>query len=315
MNIDKRGECSRKQMFGLMQARECLFVAPCPTHQSGSFGSDSADSGVCRRHHRARTAIPPQAFILAAETHSHPFGVPPPLHWHVLARSVPPATPKYTLPAFSRAPPSFLRISCAQPPAFAHIYPCVSSRRTCEVHLALSPLAYLPARGGPSTSPISYSWQAVQARCVRGCRNSSPALLSAVHVTLVTAPVPQHCVVLLTPQAFEPHTPQTLPRTPPRAPKPAGLSLAFAHIPRAQLPAPAHDLRRTSTHTLPHPRALGHRVSKSGRVRGSPRSSFTSRRACDVTHDPDIPVRAQHVLQHHPLPRNARPRDAHAPRV
>jgi len=53
-------------------------------------------------------------------------------------------------------------------------------------------------------------------------------------------------------------------------------------------------------------------------MRGEPRRNFTFRRARSVTHDPDIPVRAQHVLQPRPPPRaalDARPRAAHAPRV
>ena len=81
-------------MFGLMQ--ECLFVAPCQALATPPVPARSAARlGRLRVvvSSSSRTHCPPQAFILAAETHFHPFGIPPPLHWHVLARSVPPATP------------------------------------------------------------------------------------------------------------------------------------------------------------------------------------------------------------------------------
>ena len=293
----------------------CPLPSTCHATCAGSFGGSTRPTQSCRLVVVAH-ALPTSGI------HSRR-GDTFPSFWHpspatlTRPRMVPPATPKYALPAFSRPPPLIpSHILCTAPCLCPHLSLCVISPHLRSSSRPFSPCICTHAWWSLHLSNLLfYSWRAVQARRVRGCTNNSPALLSAVYVTLVTVPVPQHCVVLLTPQAFEPHTPQTLPRTPPRAPKPAGLSLAFAHIPRAQLPAPAHDLRRTSTHTLPHPRALGHRVSKSGRVRGSPRSSFTSRRACDVTHDPDIPIRTQLVLQHHPLPRNACPRDAHAPRV
>jgi len=55
-------------------------------------------------------------------------------------------------------------------------------------------------------------------------------------------------------------------------------------------------------------------------MRNEPRNGLASRRARDVTHDPDVPVRARPILQPRPPPRtvlDARPRDAHthAPRV
>ena len=61
-------------------------------------------------------------------------------------------------------------------------------------------------------------------------------------------------------------------------------------------------LRCSPTHALLHPRALRHRSSKSRRMRGKPRGNTASCRARDVSHGPDIPVRARHALQPCPPP-------------
>lgn len=60
------------------------------------------------------------------------------------------------------------------------------------------------------------------------------------------APAPQHRVLLSTPQTFEPRTPRHARRQARQNP-PIPLSLVFAHIPRAQLPALARVSRRFCT--------------------------------------------------------------------
>jgi hypothetical protein len=267
----------------------------------------------CRRRHRVH--IPPSSTFHSFSPRRHISILLAPLARSIGTSSHGVSLQPHQNTPFRRSPGplphSFVRISRAQPCLCPHFTPslhpsvssrpfspCISTRAWWSLHL--SNLLFLASC--PSTArPRLHEWLACPPEC-RLCNTRDRASTSTV-----LSCSRRRC---LSPTLQTPHT---LPRTPPRAPKPAGLSLAFAHIPRAQLPALAHDLRRSSTHTLPHPRAPGHRVSKSGRVRGEPRSGFTSRRACDVTHDPDIPVRTHVVLQHHPLPRNARPREAHAP--
>jgi len=103
----------------------------------------------------------------------------------------------------------------------------------------------------------------------------------------------------------QPSTVSSCPRRKPSSPTP--LATRAAERAKAQ-PSPF-----PSTRALPHPPAFRHRSSKSRCMRGEPRRSFTFRRARSITHDPDTPVRAQHVLQPRPPPPAARPRAAHAP--
>ena len=110
----------------------------------------------------------------------------------------------------------------------------------------VSPTLVAPLDSASSSSVSSSSCQGVQARRVRGRTYSSPALLSAVYETPVIAPAPQHRVLLSTPQTFEPRTPRHARRQARQNP-PIPLSLVFAHIPRAQLPALARVSRRFCT--------------------------------------------------------------------
>ena len=72
---------------------------------------------------------------------------------------------------------------------------------------------------------------------------------------------------------------------------------------------------RSSTRTLPYPRAPGHRSSKSKRVRGKSRSDFASRRAHDATLNPGLPVLTRPTLRPRRPPCTARSRDARTPLV
>jgi hypothetical protein len=77
-------------------------------------------------------------------------------------------------------------------------------------------------------------------------------------------------------------------------------------------------LRRTSTRTLPYPRAPGHRSSKSKCVHGKSRSDFASRRAHDVAHSPHVPILTRLILQPRPPPCAAldmRPRNVYTSRI
>ena len=172
-----------------------------------------------------------------------------------------------------------------------------------------------------SSSVSSSSCQAVQVRHLRGRRYSSPALLSAAYEAPMIAPVPQLHLAMSKSQTFEPYTPRHT-RRQARQSATVPLSLVFALCTSCAHSSPhlrlTPLLRCSSTRALPPPRAHHHRPSKSGRMSGEPRCGFASRRARDDTHDPDVPVRARPVLQSHPMPctaLDARPRDAHAPRV
>ena len=147
-----------------------------------------------------------------------------------------------------------------------------SSRHSGKVLSSTSPLACLPTHGGPSTSPVASSCQAVQA----GASAAHADLACPPECCLrtpVIAPSAQHCVVLFTLQTFEPYTPRQA-----RQSRPIPLSLIFCAYPArtASRPCPCLTplLRCASTRALPHPRALRHVSSKSRRVRGEPRRSF-----------------------------------------
>ena len=119
-------------------------------------------------------------------------------------------------------------------------------------------------------------------------------------------PVPQLHLAMSKLQTFEPYTPCHTRRQACQS-MPVPLSLIFAlctsHTHSSTRPHLMPLLCRSSTCALPQPRAHHHRPSKSRHMSGGPRCSFASCRACDDTHDPNVPIRAWPVLQPHPMPR------------
>ena len=109
-----------------------------------------------------------------------------------------------------------------------------------------SPTLVAPLDSASSSSVSTSSCRALQPRPVRGRRYSLPALLSAVYEAPVIAPVPQHRhgVAIATSETLEPYYTPRHARRQARQNPPVSLSLVFAHIPRAQLPALALVSRR-----------------------------------------------------------------------
>jgi len=205
-----------------------------------------------------------------------------------------PNTPKHTLPH----PCAYLvHSSLPLPTSHRRASPCHS----CEVP---SPLACLPTHGGPSTSPVASSCQAVQdgapatariARLPSEVRNTRDRPSTAAPCR------PVHAADLLALHRS--------PRTPSSAPNPPiPLSPVFAHIPRVKLPTLAciPHLFFTAAQLVLY-RHLEHSATASANagacVAGLAGASHL--RARGVTHGPDVPVRTRPILRLRPRPRSA----------